>query len=130
MNLATEPYNLFLDDVRNVNQAYKMTLDKDYIRLKWYVVRSYNEFCGFIEDSYAKNKAIPALISFDHDLADEHYILRDEPIPYDMFVEKTGYHCAKWLVTFCLQHKIKLPAYKIHSMNFVGEQNILNVLND
>jgi len=122
-------YNLFLDDVRDLNQAYKMTLDKDYSKLKWYIVRSYNEFCNFVELSFTKNKSIPILISFDHDLADEHYLQRDEPIPYDNFVEKTGYDCAKWLINFCKQNKIELPTYKIHSMNFVGEQNIVNVFN-
>jgi hypothetical protein len=130
IDCSTEKYyNLFLDDVRDLNQAYKMTLDKDYGKLKWYIVRSYKEFCNFVELSFTKNKSVPILISFDHDLADEHYLQRDEPIPYDNFVEKTGYDCAKWLINFCKQNKIELPTYKIHSMNFVGEQNIENVFN-
>ncbi len=119
-------YNIFLDDIRELNQAYKITLDKDYINYKWYIVRSYNEFCEFVELSFTKNKAVPKLISFDHDLAEEHYLHRDDVIPYHKFTEKTGYDCAKWIVSFCKQNKIALPDYKIHSMNFVGEQNIID----
>jgi len=127
-------YNLFIDDQRDLNQTYTMTLDKDYIKLKWYIVRSYIEFCSFVENSYLKYKSKPRLISFDHDLADEHYLKRDEPIPYNTFIEKTGFDCAKWIIKFCHENKIELPLYKTHTMNFVGEKillmNLINILND
>jgi hypothetical protein len=121
LQAADKNYNLFLDDQRDLNQTFRNTLDKDYLSLKWKIVRSYPEFCSFVENSYLKYKSKPKLISFDHDLADELYYNRTEPIPYDTFLVKTGYDCAKWIIAFCIENKIEIPLYKTHTMNFVGE---------
>lgn len=66
--------------------------------ITWDVVRSYDDFVYYIE-----THGVPDVISFDHDLAFEHYpFAEDNPeakkIPYDRYTEKTGYDCAKWLV--------------------------------
>ena len=118
-------YNLFLDDVRMPKDAF------DYMKLPIYtsvnsdIVRNYYAFVQIIE-----GKGIPDIISFDHDLADEHYdpqIVEGEPYEkiYDMFDEKTGYHCAKWLLDYCIDNNEKLPAeIFIHSMNPAGSMNI------
>lgn len=102
---------LFLDDCRSIPDS------------SWDVVRSYKEFVEFIE----KN-GVPDIISFDHDLAFEHYPFSEESpgleIPYDKYTEKTGYDCAKWLI-----ENDKLPTkYFVHSMNPVGKANIEFVL--
>ena len=40
-------------------------------------------------------------------------------------LEKTGYHCAKWLIEYCIDNNEKLPAeIYIHSMNPAGSMNI------
>lgn len=40
-------------------------------------------------------------------------------------VEKTGYHCAKWLIDYCLDNNEELPKRVIvHSMNPYGSRNI------
>jgi hypothetical protein len=127
--LQTENYNLFLDDQRDLYQAFQMTLDNDYKNRKWYIVRSFNEFCEFVSRNYFEKKTVPLMVSFDHDLADEHYSFQSEPIPYLKFIEKTGYDCAKWLIDFCIQNGIDIPNYKVHTVNFVGEKNIVNVFN-
>lgn len=57
-------YKLFLDDERN---PYKVT----WVKLPlgpWVVVRNYDQFIKHIT-----NHGIPSFVSFDHDLADEHY---------------------------------------------------------
>ena len=59
---------LFLDDVRQVMDTFHYTKHPVYTEDNWDVVRNYNEFCNYIQDN-----GVPALISFDHDLADEHY---------------------------------------------------------
>ncbi len=94
--------------------------------MKWEIVWSYSEFCEYIEKYYQNNSRLPEIISFDHDLAEEHYYYRNAPIPYSKFVKKTGYDCARWLVEFSVRNKIKLPKYKIYTMNFGGEENIIN----
>lgn len=55
-------------------------------------VRNYYDFVAWI-----KIVGMPAFISFDHDLAFEHYPFSDPnptvtEIPYDSYKEKTGYH--------------------------------------
>ena len=72
---------------------------------------------------------IPSLISFDHDLADIHYIMNNKVlIDYSEYEEKTGYSCASWLVDYCIDNNIMLPEYLVHSMNKVGGINIRYLL--
>lgn len=118
-------YNLFLDDFRMPKDAFEYMKLPIYISVDWSIVRNYYAFVQIIE-----GKGVPDIISFDHDLADEHYdpqimdgMTYDEI--YDMFQEKTGYHCAKWLIEYCIDNNEKLPAeIYIHSMNPAGSMNI------
>ena len=114
-------YNLFLDDVRK-----PMYLGDTR---SWEVVRSYDEFVNYIE----KN-GLPILISFDHDLAPEHYqhghTTKFESFDYNVVREKTGYHCADWLVNYCLDNKLQLPDFQVHSMNPCGRENIEKLLSN
>ena len=83
----------------------------------WIVVRNYNDFINYID-----GHGLPEIISFDHDLGEEHY---EKQLPYDQYTEKTGYHCAKWLIDYCIDNNKKLPTIiLIHSMNFAGSLNI------
>jgi len=131
-----EKYNLFLDDVREPWEAgnYMLPVDvRKFYRLnKWKIVRNYQEFVDIIIE-----KGIPELVSFDHDLADEHYApqeIWDNPIAVQArmedFKEKTGYDAAKWLVDHCIEKKVNLPKFLIHSMNPVGAENIKNYLDN
>lgn len=103
---------LFLDDTR---QPPDMT---------WDVVRNYQQFVEYIT-----KQGVPDVISFDHDLAFEHYPLTEshpdpETILYDIYTEKTGYDCAKWLV----ENGYEVKRWMVHSMNPVGARNIRFVL--
>jgi hypothetical protein len=139
-------YNLFLDDERfpymddeerrklgkfasgndiiDYVSAYNYTKYKPFKTEKWVIVRNYKEFTDYIT-----NNGLPKLISFDHDLADVHY-LNQNVIKYDSFTEKTGYDCAKWLCDYCLINDKKIPDYYVHSMNVVGKQNIISYINN
>jgi hypothetical protein len=86
--------------------------------VEWVIVRSYNQFVQVI-----KQKGLPSLISFDHDLSYE-----DEKKTKD-FKEKNGYDCAKFLFEYCMSKNLELPKYYIHSLNVVGRENIFNLLN-
>lgn len=132
-------YNLFLDDIRHYNDTANSApvhLKPMYRKLVWIIVRSYHEFVAYIE----KN-GLPTRVSFDHDLALEHYTLEEYWETYekskeyqesieDSYKKKTGKHCAEWLVQYCLDNKLDLPEYYIHSMNPVGADNIKSVLNN
>lgn len=115
-------YKLFLDDLRNPVHVYKTTSNSE-----WVIVRSYDEFVRAIEQ-----RGRPMTISFDHDLAHEHYPNREtegQPIDYTQHTEKTGYACAMWLIDYCLRNKIKeLPEWYVHSANPVGRKNIEQLL--
>ena len=97
----------------------------------WVIVRNYDEFVKTITEN-----GVPVILSFDHDLADEHY----RPSMYDKdehytgyytdgtFKEKTGYECAKWLIDYCIDNKVDTPTIVyIHSMNPVGGKNIKGI---
>ncbi len=118
-------YNLFLDDIRTPGStaSYSPVADKDlYLKLDWKIVRNYDEFVNLIT-----LKGLPSLISFDHDLAEAHY----DPSTWKenfSYLEKTGYDCAKWLITYCMDNNLKLPEFKVHSMNPVGKENIKQLL--
>lgn len=112
-------YNLFLDDFRMPQDAFNYTYQPIFLKEDWVIVRSYDEFVKYIE-----KHGIPETISFDHDLADAHYNFQTD-IQYDDYQEKTGFHCAKWLIYYCMDNNKKLPpTIMIHSMNRVGAVNI------
>lgn len=128
-------YNLFLDDVREPYEVgnYMNPVElRSLYRLKhWIVLRNYKQFVRHIE-----RNGMPELISFDHDLADEHY--RPSMFNPDKhysnyytdgtFNEKTGYDCAKWLIEYAAKNNLPLPKIFCHSMNPVGKENILNLI--
>lgn len=113
-------YNLFLDDERIPEGAYRYTNMPVYILHDWIVVKNYDEFTEYI-----KLNGIPNMISFDHDLVYEHYNYNGQSkINYNVG-EKTGYHCAQWLINHCLDGEISIPlVILIHSMNVSGSENI------
>lgn len=118
-------YILFLDDqrmpedvtwVKNINSGFSYNNNG-----QWTIVRNFKEFCETI-----KRKGLPVFISFDHDLADEHYPWNNQlGIPrYGKYKELTGYEAAQWLVGYCMKHKLPLPQWAVHSMNVIGRENI------
>lgn len=117
-------YNLFLDDVRMPINAFFYTNEKMFIDWEWIIVRNYDDFVECIE----KN-GIPNHIAFDHDLGREHYNGTDpKNIDYDNYTEKTGFHCAKWLIEYCMDNDVDVPEYYVHSMNNTGKRNIVSYI--
>lgn len=119
-------YNIFLDDYRRPEDAYGHTRNMEYLEERWVVVKNYVDFVNLISENYVEGR-LPGIISFDHDLADAHY-LKQSDIDYDTFKERTGYHCAKWLIDFCIDVDVKLPKWRVHSMNPAGRANIESLL--
>lgn len=130
-------YNLFLDDIRIPKDCsnYMPTGHRSvYLMADWVIVRDYDDFCNYI-----RKHGLPDLVSFDHDLSDEHYedLLKNDnwnkldsdiKLEYETYREKTGFECAKWLTEYCLNEKLPLPQYIVHSRNPVGKANILGLL--
>lgn len=125
----SKQYHLFLDDER-------MPKDVKWIELPlvaWTIVRNYKQFVEIIE-----RDGLPQTVTFDHDLADEHYkeyhIAHDKrmltygQIRYDSLKEKTGYECAKWLAEYCVDKNLPIPLYYVHTLNGIGRANIVSVL--
>ncbi|MFY7816382.1 MAG: cyclic-phosphate processing receiver domain-containing protein [Chryseobacterium taeanense] len=114
-------YSIFLDDIRVPSDVTWVKLP----RKNYLIVRSYDLFVKTI-----KHKGLPEFITFDHDLSDQHYGhgLNNDEIKYDQYTEKTGYDCAKWLVSYCIDNNLDLPDYMAHSLNPVGSKNIVTYL--
>lgn len=125
------PLNIFLDDVRAPKDcvsymASRVTLEnlKLYSESNWLVVRTYEQFRAIIIAAFRAGREV-SCISFDHDLADEHY---ESPESEEKkYEEKTGYDAAKWVKEFYETANYPLPKILVHSMNPVGTQNIINV---
>lgn len=119
---------LLLDDERNIEAPKGFRL---------VIVRSFSAFVNYIVI-----EGMPDIISFDHDLADQHdddyyydmsnWMLPDDQIkvPYDKYDEKTGYDAAKWIVDYVQDTGVPLPKCYVHSRNIVGSKNILSYLNN
>ena len=105
---------LWLDDYRDPSDKEQdwmvfSCLGRD-CEIHW--VKDYNEFTTWITEN-----GLPDGINFDHDLED-----------YKENNETTGFHCAKWLVEYCMDNNKKLPKWSSHSANPVGRDNINNLL--
>lgn len=117
---------LWLDDYRNPFLNVEKRVPQEKGTLIW--VRNFEEFTQWI---YLNG--LPDVISFDHDLGDEHYTPEEYWNCYEssksyqenqIYKEKTGKDCANWLVEYCLDNNNKLPIFYIHSANPVGADNI------
>jgi hypothetical protein len=126
---------LFLDDFRNpadcLTYMYQRIGPKNPIYdEEWLIVRDYKEFVDAIKTLYKEITHV----SFDHDLADEHYDpAMDDETRYSLvasgFKEKTGYDCAMFMKQFYDEHNHVLPEIFVHSMNPVGTKRIKQVFN-
>ena len=134
-------YNLFLDDFRApadcmyYHNKYMPQNKAIYAVLEWVVAKNYEDFVSIVESRFEKGE-FPVVVSFDHDLADEHYAPHEYHDNYEKFeslrpfTEKTGNECAKWLVQFCIDRDLELPDSYVHSMNPNGTERIKQSLND
>lgn len=130
-------YYLFLDDERMPGNVTWITMPGDRA---YQIVRNYDQFVQHITTN-----GVPDFVTFDHDLADEHYaaMLRDcqlnstgqllfavaeTLVDVDYGVERTGYDCAKWLVDYCADNGYKFPPYTVHSMNPIGSKRITDYI--
>lgn len=120
---------LWLDDLRNPFLDIEGRVPKENGTIEW--VLNYEQFVMWIEKF-----GLPDLISFDHDLADEHYTPKEYWDDYQLskqyqesqnYQEKTGMDCAKWLIDYCMDNNLKLPKFYSHSANPVGRDNILGI---
>jgi hypothetical protein len=122
-------YALFLDDERQPKDVKWIELPP----LHWVVVKNYKEFVKTITE-----KGIPTTVSFDHDIHSSHYAeyiaAHDKNSPsfgtirYELLEEKTGYECAKFLSELCVEKNVPIPEYFVHTLNHIGRQNIVSIL--
>jgi hypothetical protein len=112
-------YNLFLDDLREPWHAYIIPDNLEGIipaisleevsKIKnedWIIVRNYSQFRNFID-----NNGVPRNVSYDIDLANEHY-------RGDFSRNPSGMDCFKYLVDYCETLGSKPPENMwVHSYN-------------
>ncbi len=116
-----EKARIYLDDVRT-------PIDKD----QWVIVRNYDEFVSKVAEIGLGNIE---LISLDHDLGDtamqewRRNVYHNYTLNYDNIEEKTGFHCAKWLVNQWLDGQPLVQVYT-HSANAIGAANIMGYINN
>jgi len=99
---------VWLDDVRDPCQYDWLNFApiRGPYRVVW--VKSHDDFVKELKAEW------PDAVCFDHDLGDNG--------------EPTGMDCAKWLVDYCLDKSLTLPAWSVHSANPAGADNIRSLL--
>ena len=99
---------------------------------EWIVVRDYDQFVNKINEIGLENIN---LISLDHDLGPSamkewrRNVYHKYILDYNNITEKTGYHCALWLVSEWQQGKPVVDVLT-HSANAIGSANIMGVINN
>ena len=120
-----EKYHLFLDDERFPDQVNWVDLPLH----DWIIVRNYDEFVECTTEY-----GLAQTYSFDHDLGMTAYIefnrciTENENFDYSRLKEKTGMDCVHWLVNYCISNNLIFPEYFVHSMNFIGKENIISLI--
>lgn len=106
---------IWLDDCRDPNDP----------RVDWLVFSPIGRdvhvvWIQYVDDffDYIHQHGLPDAICFDHDLAEDSYD------------ERTGYDCAKFVVDYCMEHDLDIPAYNIQSSNPVGKENIQHLMDN
>ena len=136
MKIFLDDYRVPLDCVSYMHQRIGK-LNPIYLE-EWKVVKNYSEFTQFITQAIESGKEITH-VSFDHDLADEHYTPEEYWQDFDKskeyqekqrYKEKTGLDCARWFKDLYIQENKQLPIIFVHSMNPIGTQNIINIFKD
>lgn len=125
-------YNLFLDDFRQPIDASYYKIDKRYRTESWVTVKNFKEFKETVERNLVKGYW-PTLISYDHDLGEEHYKSENQTLSLLEYYNKkdrseTGYDCLKWFIKFSYENKLPFPESLCHSMNPVGSKNIIQLI--
>jgi len=117
-------YKLFLDDVRDPKKVTSYIKDNRYKSKDWKIAKDYSQFVAIVE-----KEGLPSLVSFDHDLAPEHYDPSMVSVVaynrlYNTFSFKTGLDCARYLIAYCEENGLDFPEYMVHSLNPAGKFNI------
>lgn len=117
----SEVKKLFLDDFR---EPWEVSYSDD-----WIVVRSFGCFADWIDEN-----GLPDIVSFDHDLADNHILRAALPVKswYSESKERayTGLDCARYVVECCMDDGLPLPEFLVHSANPEGKEKIETLLNN
>lgn len=128
-------YSLFLDDIRFPKDAFlqkELSYLTEYSKIpenEWVIVRNYDDFVKTVEE-----RGIPSAVSFDCDLASEHFkhYIKDSLITgiyeWENFKTKCGIHCAKYL-KHMLNPDSDIKVY-VHSANEEGRRIILDIMKD
>jgi hypothetical protein len=123
-------YNLFLDDVRNPNQAFLHGQNATLLEhtrtlaFQWTVVRSYEEF---LETIY--QKGLPRLVSLDNDLTDVHtkyYFSADNDYFDTAKFKDNGIACLEFL----LNSGMNPEGIHVHTANHFAREYMQNKIND
>lgn len=127
-----ETYRLFLDDVRLPEDIFRLSGMEIFADPNWTIVTSYESFVDTVEYNHRINHILPSIISFDHDLGLIEITEKQSEliaVAQTNDYAKSGYDCAKWLISYFKLHNLKLPNILVHSQNPVGRQNILALFN-
>ena len=120
---------LFLDDIRTPSEVPPQIKE-------WKVVRTYEEYVEFLNNYCRQYRALPPIISLDHDLsvrAMEFHLAnkRGTMIDYEVIGDKTGMQCLEDTIELCRKRGFLMDVKVIiHSANPVGARLMQDLCNN
>lgn len=123
-------YNIFIDDkLRPIDIYYKS--NNPLYKEQFVVIKSYQSFIDYVENTWKKDGSYPGFISFDYLLSDVTMQVTED---YSVFQNDdsytpTGLECAQWIYEFCRSHNLPFPKYVVHDTNPTGRRFISKVFN-
>jgi hypothetical protein len=95
------------------------------------VVKSKEQFVGYIEEQFKKDGSYPSFISFDYHLAPVSMQVTEDRFIYygDETYTPDGVECAEWILEFCQTNNLPIPKYFVHDVNPTGRRLINKVFN-
>lgn len=101
---------------------------------EWQQCKNIEDFKNALENIYEQYTELPVLISFSHDITDDHMFLelrrpKGMDIAYEMYKGDTGLHLAKLLCNFAQEKNLVLNKICVHGTNSLGNKNILEIIN-
>lgn len=126
LDFVSLPSSIAISDRREITSCYRN--DE-----QWKTVRTYEAFVRAVSE--LKPGEMFDVVSFDHDLHSSHsnyspvlsmagnIWVNEEPFIdiYKSMKVKCGYHCAVFLVEYCLEHRLSMPLCFVHEKYKKGD---------
>lgn len=115
-------YRILLDSQQSLEELYLKTQNPIYQEGEWIQCKNILDFTKVIVENQIESKIMPELISYEFgfgfDIVDKTVNPRAE----------TGVDAIQWLIKFCIERRVQLPDWFIHTEDPTQKYNMSTIL--